>query len=90
MAIIQTCLECDAQRVTCDETALEYRLKIFDTYEIVKFLSESVPKIVKVAIVCNPDFLSDAGFFENVVVNRGLQLKMFTDVDRARRWRFNA
>ncbi|NTV99621.1 MAG: hypothetical protein HGA70_10725 [Chlorobiaceae bacterium] len=88
MGIIQACLEFDAQRVYCDETALEYRLKIVDTYEMGKFLSEAVPKIVKIAIVCNPAFLSDASFFENVVVNRGLQLRMFTDSEAARHWLF--
>jgi len=72
--------------VFCDETALEYRLGTFDTYQAAEFIAENVPALAKVALVCNAKFMSDASFFEDVVVNRGLTLRFFTDPEVAMRW----
>jgi hypothetical protein len=77
-------------RVFCDETALEYRLGTIDTFQAGEFISNNVPAVAKVAIVCNPGFISDASFFEDVVVNRGLTLRVFTDSEVAMHWLFEA
>ena len=84
--IIEAALRFGATRVLCDETGLEYRLGTVDTYEAGKFLSAHAPKVARIAIACNPAFIADARFFENVVVNRGLSLAMFTDIESARSW----
>jgi hypothetical protein len=86
MGIIMACKESGIIHVLCDETELEYRLGTFDTYQAGEFLSTHVPAIVKVAIVCNPAFLSDASFFEDIVVNRCLRFRVFTDTQSARQW----
>jgi hypothetical protein len=85
-AILREGLLSSVHRVLCDETGLEYRIGTLDTYEIGKFLSENVSSLLRIAIVCNPAFVADAIFFENVTVNRGLTLRMFTDMDKAREW----
>lgn len=84
--IIDACLQCSVSRVLCDETRLEYRLGTAETFDAGKFLVSRVPGLLKIAIVCNPAFNADARFFENVVVNRGLTLQMFTDTKSAKRW----
>ena len=86
MGIISACKESGVTHVLCDETELEYRLGTFDTYQAGEFLSTHVPAIVKVAIVCNPAFLSDASFFEDILVNRCLRFRVFTDTQSARQW----
>ena len=86
MEVLLECLKIGIRRVFCDETALGYQLGTFDTYELGKFFSSNVPAVMKVAIVHNPDFSSDARFYENVVVNRGGKLRMFTDADAAMSW----
>jgi len=86
MGIIGLCKESGVTHVLCDERALEYRLGTIDTYQAGKFISEQAPAVARVAIVCNPGFLSDMGFFEDVVVNRGLALHFFRDIDTAREW----
>jgi len=88
MAILDACRLSGATRVLCDETALEYRLGTLDTYQAGEFLATHVPAVAKVAIVCNPASLYDAKFFEDVVVNRGLTLRVFTDTETATRWLF--
>ena len=84
--IINACMQSGVTRVLCDETALEYRLGTFDTYRAGEFLSTNVPALAKIAIICNPVFLSNANFFENVVVNRYLRLRIFTETELARDW----
>ncbi|WP_076789347.1 hypothetical protein [Chlorobium sp. KB01] len=86
MNIIGLCKQCGVARVLCDETALEYRLGTLDTYEAGKYMSENVPILAKVAIVCNPKFFYEAEFFEDVVVNRDLTLRFFSDIDTAMHW----
>lgn len=90
-AIVQECLRCGAKSVLCDETALEYRLDTLDTLYAGKSLVSRIQnKRITIAIACNPKFREDARFFENVVVNRGLTLRMFPDIESARIWLMNA
>ncbi|MCX6180200.1 MAG: hypothetical protein NT163_12710 [Chlorobiales bacterium] len=86
MGVLTACLENNVSNVLCDETDLEYRLGTFDTYYAGEFLAEHVPKLSRAAIVCHPAHLDSASFFENVVVNRGLTLRVFTDIDTAKCW----
>jgi hypothetical protein len=84
--VIDAAVRSGATRILCDETAIEYRLDTMDTFEAGRYISEQAPKVAKIAIVCNPAFIQDAQFFENVTVNRGLTLKVFTDTESAKQW----
>lgn len=86
LAIIQAARESGAERVLCDERELEYQLNTFDTYESAEFIASQAPQIAKVAIVCSPDVQADADFWETVAVNRGMRVRMFLDLEKARRW----
>ncbi len=85
-AIIQEALRGNHVTVLCDETQLEYRLGIFDTYKAAESMAVWVPNLRKAAVVCNPQSISDAKFWETVAVNRGLRVRAFTDTDSARSW----
>jgi hypothetical protein len=41
---------------------------------------------IAVEIVCNPKQIADARFFEDVAVNRGLTVRVFTERDAATDW----
>ncbi len=84
--VLQQCIESGVRFILCDETELEYRLGTFDLYELGKFFSSSVPREIRVAIVCSPEDISDTVFFENVVVNRGHSLKLFRESQEAKQW----
>lgn len=86
MAIRDEAIRQNTKKILCDERNLVYALGTFNTYEVAEFTSYNVPKVAKVAIVCNPENLSEANFYETVVVNRGLELKVFTDMEAARNW----
>lgn len=86
LALIDACREHGVTRVMCDERELDYRLNTFEHYEAAEFIAQQVPALAKVAIVCNPHCLPAADLYEDVVVNRGLMLRIFTDIDQARAW----
>jgi hypothetical protein len=89
MAIIRETLKTGVRKVLCNELDLQYRLVTFDTFAAAEFIVENAPEIAasgRVAIVCNPRDIDDAVFFENVVVNRGMTLRVFKDTATARTW----
>jgi hypothetical protein len=88
-AIIDLANECGARLILCDETKLVYTLGTFDTFQLAQTIAERTKNIVRVAIVCSPDFLEDGKFWETVALNRFLQVRVDTDIERARAWLLN-
>ena len=86
LALIQACQEHGVTRVLCDESELEYRLGTLDIFESAAFMSQAAPEVARAAIVCNPRHAADAQFWETVAVNRGLQVRFFPDIEKARAW----
>lgn len=86
LSIIHLAVESGATHILCDERNLEYALGTTDTYDAAKQIAMNVPRVARVAIVCRPEFLSDGKFWETVAVNRGLQVRIDTDFERARHW----
>lgn len=86
LAIIRLCLKHGVTRVLCDERDLSYRLHTNDIYASAAFIAEQAPHLHRVAIVCDPQSIVDALFWETVAVNRGLKVKMFKELDAARDW----
>ena len=85
-AIIRAALRHDSRRILCDETELVYRLSVTDTFESARYIAESVPRVVRVAIACNPQSYPDGQFWETVAVNRGLSVRFFKDLAQAAAW----
>lgn len=89
LAVMQACLEHDIKRVLLDETNLEYRLTTVETFQLAKMFAEftrHIPGLYKAALVCSPDYISDGIFWEDMVVNRGAQVRVYTNYDDAYRW----
>jgi hypothetical protein len=73
-------------RIFCDERDLIYSLGIMDTYEAAANLAESTSEYAKIAILINPSNLEEGEFWEDVAINRGLQVKMFLKEEEAFEW----
>jgi hypothetical protein len=86
LAILQASITARVDRVLCDELDLEHRLGTFEIFRAAEFLSARVPPAVRISVVCDPRFLADARFWETVAVNRGLRVRVFTDVESAHSW----
>ena len=87
--ILSACAEQKITRVLVDVCALEGRLKAIEAYEIPdqyfpKIRDRSV--ITHCAIVDLKEFEHDFKLFENVAVNRGFNLYIFSDPDKAVNW----
>ncbi len=85
-AVIEACREHQCTHVLTDERKLDYNLSTIDTYELAKYYAGAVSSLVKIAIVCSPDNFVDGKFWETVGQNRGLTVRVFTDVEQAHRW----
>ena len=85
-AIIQAAQQHNIRRILCDETELIYKLNVIDNFEAARYIAESVPHVVKVAIACNPQSYPDGQFWETVAVNRGLSVRFFKDLAQAAAW----
>jgi hypothetical protein len=86
LAIIEAAVAHACARILCDESELEYALGTLDTYASAKFIAEYAPKVARVAIVCGPQQVADADFWEAVAVNRGLCVRFFLDLGKAETW----
>jgi hypothetical protein len=86
MAVVQAAIENRCSRVVCDETNLVYTLGTIDTFRYGAFIATKAPRLARVALVINPDQSKDAAFWETVVINRGLQVRIFDDAQAAEAW----
>lgn len=86
LAIIQEALRHNITMILCDETRLEYRLGTFDTFQSADFIATQAPRLARIALICDPRFTQDAKFWETVVVNRGLTVRVFKEVEMAKNW----
>lgn len=84
--VITEAVKADVSKILCDETYLRYNLEPMDTNELANFISKNVPRVGKAAIVCNPKQIKDAAFWENEAVSRGLKVRVFSDVEMAKKW----
>lgn len=85
-AVIELAIKHGARKIFCDERRLEYALDAFDTYQSAKEIAARADRVVRVAIVCAPEFLADGKFWETVAVNRSLEVRVDTDIERAKAW----
>jgi hypothetical protein len=88
-AVIDFAIESGAAFILCDERNLEYALDTFDTFQSAQKIAELAPRLARIAIVCGPQFFKDGKFWETVAVNRALQVRVDTDIERAKAWLLN-
>lgn len=84
-AVIAEAFRHRCRRILCDERELEYRLSVLDTYALAQAIVQSLPGVARVAIVHPPE-AETADFFETVVSNRGMLLRVFADLPAAEAW----
>jgi hypothetical protein len=85
-AVIEACAINSTEFLLLDETELDYRIGTIDIHETASACAQYAPLIKKVALVFNPKYIDDATFWEDVVVNRGMKARIFTDSEKALAW----
>jgi hypothetical protein len=86
LAILKAALETGANRVLCDERNLEYAISFIDTYKLAEYASGMAAHLARIAIVCNPAYINDGKFYETVASNRGLIVRVTTNMMEAIEW----
>jgi len=86
MAVISACIEGGYTHVLCNEVGSSIVSARPTPYEDAAFMSAHAPRVARVAIVCNPKFIADARFFEDVAINRRLTVRVFKEVEDASWW----
>jgi hypothetical protein len=81
-----TCSKEDCYAVLFDCRPMTGEMRIFDRYTIGQYGSEVLSHAIKVAMLAREDQVSPDDFFENVAVNRGMILKVFSDEKKAIAW----
>lgn len=87
--IMHACAQQGTVKVLVDVRALEGRLPTIDAYQVPNSLFSEIRDreiIQKCAIVDLKEFENSYRFFENVAVNRGYNLRIFSDVNDAIKW----
>jgi hypothetical protein len=86
MSVLQAAVAENATHILADESELEYRLGITDTYEYASIVAEHAPRVWRIAFVMNPANEVEADFFSTAVKNRGVVIRMFKTFDDAETW----
>jgi len=80
------CAEKKCYRVLNDMRTATVKISIPDLYAVPKTMSESgLPRRLMRALVVPSDF-DDSEFLENVTRNRGHNLMVFKDIEKAKEW----
>ena len=80
----------ELDRILCDVTRVEgielEQLSIMDRFDIMAYVSSKLPSGFRLAILALPQQQSKDKFEENVMVNRGAQVRVTADPEEAFKW----
>ena len=79
-----TCRQCG--QVLFDATDVDVRLGTVEIFQAGKALAQAWDPRLRLAILGRPDQVDRDGFFENVLVNRRVNARVFTDRATAEHW----
>jgi hypothetical protein len=85
-AVMEKAIESGNGKILCDERQLEYRLNVMDTFEAGQYVAAIARYVNRIAIVTHERNRADAEFWETVARNRGLQVRVFFNMEDARAW----
>lgn len=72
--------------VLCDERALDYRIPMGDSFELAKLIAGATRGATRVGIVCAPQHFAAGDFWASVAANRGMKVRIFTEMDAGTTW----
>ena len=85
-SILTSAIEFQSRKILCDERNLVYEISTLDTYLLAEKAAKHSKHLIKIAIVCKTEYLKDGKFYETVASNRGLTVRVTSDIDEAEKW----
>jgi hypothetical protein len=85
-AMVEACSQVQISNALLDCRNMIGEIQIFDSFKVAEYGVKMWGIISKTALVGREDQMLSDNFVENVAFNRGVNLKIFTDVDEAIDW----
>ena len=85
-AMVEACSQSKISRALLDCRNMTGEIEIMESFMVAKYGVKMIGSISKCALVGREDQMFPDNFVENVAVNRGINLKLFTDVEKAVDW----
>lgn len=85
-AMVEACSQVQISKALLDCRNMTGEIQIFSSFMVAKYGVKMRGIISKTALVCREDQMLPDNFVETVAVNRGVNLKIFTDADEAIDW----
>jgi hypothetical protein len=82
----EACQEYGRSRVLLDCRKMTGEMPIFSRFQVAEYGASKRYTIAQMALVVRPEIVLPDNFVENVAVNRGMNMKLFTDIDKAEAW----
>lgn len=80
------CEEFDRSKVLLDCRGLTGNMDIFDRFKVTEYGASGRRHFRRLALLALEEMVLPDRFIENVAVNRGMDLKIFTELDEAKQW----
>ena len=85
--ITNICKQQSYSAMLVDERDREYMLnEVLDLYKLANFFRTLNVTDIRIAIICQPQYLEQIRYFEKTTHDRGMKIKFFLDPDSAKRW----
>ena len=84
--MIETCAAEGQSAVVLDCSSMTGKLSVMDRYRAIVYGQKMIGKVSKLALVGDIKMVLPDRFAETVAVNRGINLKVFTETEGAIRW----
>jgi hypothetical protein len=82
----EACEEQGRSKVLFDCRRISGNMPVMDRFEVVEYGATKLLKLIQLALLNREDVVLPDNFVENVAVNRGMNMKIFTDFDEAELW----
>ena len=85
-AMVEACSQVQISKALLDCRNMTGEIQMFSSFMVAEYGVKMIGIISKTALVGREDQMLHNNFVENVAVNRGVNLKIFTDADEAIDW----
>ena len=85
-AMVETCRQLQVSKALLDCRKMTGEIKILESFNVVTYGGKMRGLLSKLALVGRGDQMFPDKFVENVAVNRGINLRLFTDLEEAIDW----
>ncbi len=85
-SMVEAAIASGRRRVLLDCRRMTGEMPIIARFQVAEYSQKTRGAIDRIALLNRPEVVLPDNFVEHVAVNRGVNLKIFTDFDQAERW----